>query len=39
MIGPQMLERYPEGKFALWGSGSCDVAHIGVVRGEGYHGY
>lgn len=38
-IGPQMLERYPEGKFGLWGWGESQVCHVGVERAPHSHGY
>lgn len=38
-IGPAILDRYPESRFGLWGWGEPWVAHVGVERAAGAHGY
>lgn len=38
-IGPQMLAKYPEGRFAILGAGEVWASHIGVERAVGSHGY
>lgn len=38
-IGPEMLARYPEGKFGIAGWGQAEVAHVGVERAPGSYGY
>lgn len=38
-IGPQMLARYPEGRFGILGLGEVQACHIGVERAVGSRGY
>jgi hypothetical protein len=38
-VGPLLFERNPDTEFGLWGWGEPWVAHIGVERAPGSHGY
>lgn len=38
-IGPMIRETLPDAVFGLWGAGEPWVAHIGVERAPGSHGY
>jgi hypothetical protein len=38
-IGPLVEEINPGARFGIWGAGECQVAHIGVERAKGSHGY
>lgn len=38
-IGPRIIAVKPEARFGIWGRGECQVAHLGVQRAQGSHGY
>lgn len=38
-VGPQILQERPGATFGLWGWGEPWVAHVGVERAPGAHGY
>lgn len=38
-VGPELIARDPDTVFGLWGAGEPWVAHIGVERAPGSHGY